>query len=88
MDKVIWVDRQGNHLVTDEISDRYLINILKFVSSGRGHLWFLDENIIDSLFKEADKRNIKHDARKEEAIIHLRLRKLQEETFGDALGGF
>lgn len=67
-DKYVWVDREYNHYTIEQISDRYLKNILRFICNGGGHLEYLDEDKITRLFAEAEVRKIQHRHKLKDAI--------------------
>jgi len=79
-DEYIWMNRQGEKLCAKDISDRYLLNILRFIEKGGGYSWFLDREIIDRLFEEADKRGLDHGANKNRAVKNLIEKSMYEET--------
>lgn len=78
-DTVLWQDRQRNYLSANMISDRYLLNILRFICNGGGYYSFLSEQVIDNLFAEADKRELKHSFNKNDAIFHYRFKGLDND---------
>lgn len=43
-----------------DIDDRYLLNILNFISKGGGYTELMTEKNIELLFNEANKRKLKH----------------------------
>jgi len=57
---IAWVDRDYNKYTLEEISNRYLMNILRFLCRGGGYTDYLDKDKIQTLFDEAEKRGIKH----------------------------
>jgi len=59
-DEYVWADINGKCYTIDEIDDRYLLNILKFIARGGGYTDFLDDDRIKKLYYEAKKRKIKH----------------------------
>ena len=59
-DAYVWEDINGNFYAIDDIDNRYLFNILRFISNGGGYVDFLDDDKIAKLFNEANKRKIKH----------------------------
>lgn len=56
----VWCDINGKKYILQEIDDRYLLNILKFIARGGGYTDFLSEEKIKKLYNEATRRNIKH----------------------------
>lgn len=76
----VWKDINHSKLSLNEISDKYLLNILKFVEKGRGHVDYLNEDRIRKLFKEADDRKLKHscDVNKAIGAINAKKRVLRE----------
>lgn len=60
MSKTAWVDREGNRLEMEQISDRHLMNILMFLENGGGYTSFLNPQKVENLFIEADVRGLKH----------------------------
>lgn len=79
MDKIAWVDREQNELTMDQISDRYLLNILGFLERGGGYTHFLDEDKIRALFSEANKRGLKHNHDLSLAIVEIEEKFVREE---------
>ncbi|MED1125555.1 hypothetical protein [Bacillus atrophaeus] len=70
MDKQIaWIDISRKSYYMEEISDAYLLNIIKFVNKGGGYLDFLTEEKIINLFKEADRRCLKHGCSLSKALL-------------------
>lgn len=71
----VWQDINYRKYKLQEIDDRYLYNILKFISNGGGNIEFLDDAKIETLFNEAQKRKIKHNFTLEQLIsaFHERL---------------
>lgn len=70
MDKPIaWMDINRKSYYMEQISDEYLLNIIKFVSKGGGYLNFLTEKKIRNLFREADIRGLKHECSLSKAIL-------------------
>ena len=59
-DSYVWEDIEGNFYALQDIDDRYLYNILRFISRGGGYVDFLDDEKITALYNEAKKRKIKH----------------------------
>lgn len=57
---IVWCDVNNNKYTLKEIDDRYLLNILRFISRGGGYKDFLDEGKIRKLYNEANRRKIKH----------------------------
>lgn len=55
----VWCDRDYNYYTLEEIDDKYLLNILKFLSNGGGYSSKLSEEKIRKLFNEAKKRKLK-----------------------------
>lgn len=74
-----WVDGEYNKLTVNQISDRYLKNILRFLCNGGGYHDYLDEDKITKLFNEADKREIKHPYKLKDAIHAYRDIEIYEE---------
>ena len=64
----VWCDINKNEYELKDIDDRYLFNILRFISNGGGYTEFLDDTKIEKLFNEAKKRNIKHNFTIEQLI--------------------
>lgn len=56
----VWCDRNYNYYTLEDIDDRYLLNILKFISNGGGYVYNINANNIRSLYEEASRRNLKH----------------------------
>lgn len=65
---IFWVDGFGNELKKEEIDNRWLYNILRFLVNGGGYVDFLDEDKIREIFKEAKARGIKHNFKVKDAI--------------------
>lgn len=59
MKKVFWIDENNNKYKSDEISDEYLLIIIKYISMGGGYLFFLNERVIDDIYDEALIRGLK-----------------------------
>lgn len=64
----VWIDKDYNTYSVEQISDRYLKNILRFICNGGGHVGMMNEQQIKTLFDEAEKRGIKHPYRLHSAI--------------------
>jgi hypothetical protein len=56
----VWYDCNFKGYTLQDIDDRYLLNILNFISRGGGHADLMSENNIKKLFNEANKRKLKH----------------------------
>jgi hypothetical protein len=56
----VWCDINGNKYTLEQIDDRYLLNILSFINKGGGYTDFMSDSKITKLFKEANKRMLKH----------------------------
>lgn len=69
MNTYAWVDRDYKYYRMDEISDRYLLNILKFLCRGGGYLSFLSQERIVNLFRESDRRGLNHEYDLSHAIM-------------------
>lgn len=59
-DEYVWADVNGKCYTINDIDDRYLLNILKFIARGGGYTDFLNNDRIKKIYYEAKKRNIKH----------------------------
>lgn len=64
----VWVDRNLNRYKLEDISNSYLLNIIKFICDGGGFIDEMSERKIKMLFDEAKKRNLQHKFQLEEAI--------------------
>lgn len=64
----VWVDRNRNHYKLEDISNSYLLNIIKFICDGGGFTDEMSERKIKMLFDEAKKRNLQHKFQLEKAI--------------------
>lgn len=79
---VAWVDTNYNELGMKSISDRYLLNILRFIEDGRGWTSFLTNEKIQNLFNEADRRELKHEFSVDLAMLNIEeKRELEEDDF-------
>jgi hypothetical protein len=67
--ETVWVDINGKEDAIEEIDDRYLLNILKFISRGGGYTCFMSDEIITKLYKEADRRKLKHSLKLKDLTI-------------------
>lgn len=56
----IWYDCNFKAYTLQDIDDRYLLNILNFISRGGGHIYLMTEKNIELLFNEANRRKLKH----------------------------
>lgn len=56
----VWYDVNYNAYTLQDIDDRYLLNILNFISKGGGYTELMTEKNIEKLFKEANRRKLKH----------------------------
>lgn len=70
--EVAWIDRFGNKYTMDELSDRYLLNILGFLCRGGGYVHFLTEERITNLFNEAARRGLHHNHHLDVALDYYR----------------
>lgn len=68
-DEYVWCDRNHRYWTLKEIDDRYLLNILRFISNGGGYTEAMNEKNITALFKEANKRKLKHNLKLKDLII-------------------
>lgn len=64
----VWEDINGNFYTLQDIDDRYLLNILRFIRKGGGYIDFLDEDKIKKLYEEARKRKLKFNILLDELI--------------------
>lgn len=69
MRETVWVDINGKEYSIEEINDRYLLNILKFISRGGGYTYFMSDEMITKLYKEANRRKLKHSLKLKDLII-------------------
>lgn len=76
----VWCDKNYKTYTLKEIDDRYLLNILKFISNGGGYTEFMSEKTITLLFNEAKKRGIKHNYELEQ-LISAYYQKLSDEEY-------
>lgn len=72
MDNIVWIDKNYNEYKMNEISDRYLLNIINFMGRGGGRTDFLTPKRIEDLFFEARKRDLSHNISMIETIEKLR----------------
>ena len=56
----VWYDVNLKAYTLQDIDDRYLLNILNFISRGGGYTDLMTEKNIELLFNEANKRKLKH----------------------------
>lgn len=77
---VAWIDTNHNKLGMKSISDRHLLNILRFVEKGRGWASFLTDEKIQNLFNEASKRDIKHEFSVDLAVKNVNTKREIEES--------
>lgn len=70
--EIAWIDKDRKEYLMRDIQDSHLLNILRFMCRGNGHLWFLTETRIRSLFDEADRRGLKHRCDIHEALYEMR----------------
>lgn len=54
----VWQDINGNKYELEDIDNRYLLNILRFIQKGGGNISFLDDRKIKKLYNEAIKRKL------------------------------
>ncbi|MGV4321181.1 hypothetical protein [Bacillus mojavensis] len=80
MNTYAWVDRDYKYYQMEEISDRYLLNILKFMCRGGGYTSFLSHERIENLFKEADRRGLNHGYDLSHAIMLHDMKEYAEEV--------
>lgn len=66
--EIAWIDGSGKKYRIEDITDRHLINILRFVCDGGGYITFLNERNIKRLFDEAKRRRLKHNYKVQDAI--------------------
>ena len=64
----VWCDINGNEYTLEEIDNKYLFNILRFISNGGGYVDFLDDSKIEKLYNEANRRKINHKFKLEDLI--------------------
>lgn len=57
---LVWEDIHCKQYTLQDLDDRYLANIVKFIAKGGGSISFLDENKIKKLHQEAVARGIKN----------------------------
>lgn len=69
--EIAWLDKDRNVFKMNQISDRYLKNILGFLCRGGGHTSFLDADKITNLFREASRRRLEHPYKLTDAIHAL-----------------
>lgn len=55
---IVWVDIDYNYYTLKELSDNYLLNILKYLQRGKGYLHLVEKRDIRKLFNEAKRRNL------------------------------
>lgn len=77
--EIAWVDKNYNTLAMDEIDDRYLLVIIRFMSNGGGHISFLTQDKVEALFGEADRRGLSHDYRVDVALEALNIKGMMGE---------
>lgn len=73
-----WIDREGKSYTMDEISNKHLLNILRFMCNGGGYTYFLSKERIKDLFNEADRRRLTHRSCLTGAINSIEIKGLKE----------
>lgn len=54
----VWADREGNEYTLSQIDNRYLKNIINFISKGGGDAYFMTEAKVVDLYYEAIRRKV------------------------------
>lgn len=70
--KRLWEDKDKKGLDSTQIDNRYLLNIIKFISSGGGDLSFISEDKIDDIYDEALVRGLKPKQKRSELKMAYR----------------
>lgn len=84
--KPIWVDSEYNHYQMHEISNRYLLNILRFLENGGGWTTYVDRCTVEDIFEEANKRGLHHNYNVKLAILRNYNRRVEEDIINDNMG--
>lgn len=68
MANIFWIDKERKKYYAKDVTNRHLLNIIKYIAKGGGYLSFLSYNVINDIYDEAIMRGLRPNCTRSELL--------------------